>query len=94
MIVRVMEENQYRLDDAHAPEFERLDQELLTTVHQHDQAAFLTALAALLQFVRDQGEPVPYTEVMPSDIVVPAEDMTLAEAEQFLDTDTTTPPEA
>ena len=91
MIVRVMEEDQYQIDDAHASEFERLDNELLATVRQHDQVAFLASLTALVQFVRDNGQRVPYIEIVPSDIVVPAPDMTLAEAEQFLTTDTTTP---
>jgi hypothetical protein len=91
MIVRVMEENQYRLDDAHKAEFDRLDQELLLAAHSQDQMAFQQKLTELLRFVREQGEGVPYTEVVPSDVVIPAEDMSLAEVQQLLDSDLPTP---
>jgi hypothetical protein len=90
VIVRIMEEDQYRLDDQEATEFEQLDHTLLEAVHASDQAAFLMALNALLGFVRDKGAKVPYTEIVPSDAVVPAEDMTLAEAKELLDADTST----
>jgi len=93
MIVRVMEENQYRLDDAHKPEFDRLDQELLEAAHSQDQMAFQQKLTELLRFVREQGESVSYTEVVPSDVVIPAEDMSLAEVQQLLDSDLPAPQE-
>ncbi len=88
MIVRIMEENQYRLDDQAVSQFEHLDQGLTDAVHAGDQLAFQSALSALLAFIRAQGVPVPYTEIVPSDVVVPTEDMTLAEAREFLDTTT------
>jgi hypothetical protein len=40
MIVRIMEEDQYRLDDHEAAEFEQLDHALLEAVSNDDQAAF------------------------------------------------------
>ena len=85
MIVRIMEENQYRLDDQEVSHFEHLDQMLTDAVHGGDQVAFQTALTDLLMFIRAKGVPVPYTEIVPSDVVVPTEDMTLAEAREFLD---------
>ncbi len=87
MIVRIMEEDQYRLDDHEAAEFEQLDHALLEAVSNDDQAAFLMALNNLVSFVREKGSKVPYTEIVPSDAVVPAEDMTLAEAKQMLEND-------
>ena len=85
MIVRVMEEGQYRLDDAHAAEFERLDGDLLSSVNRKDQLGFTISLSRLLQFVRTQGQRVPNIEIVPSDMIIPAEDMTLADAQQFLE---------
>jgi hypothetical protein len=85
MIVRIMEENQYRLDDQEASQFEHLDQVLTDAVHAGDQIAFQTALTDLLAFIRAKGVQVPYTEIVPSDVVVPTEDMTLAEARAFLE---------
>jgi hypothetical protein len=88
MIVRIMEENQYRLDDQSASRFEQLDQALTDAVHTGDQLTFQTALTDLVAYIRAQGVPVPYTEIIPSDVVVPTEDMTLAEAREFLDSNT------
>jgi hypothetical protein len=85
MIVRIMEDDQYRLDDRESAEFEQQDQALLAAVQASDQAAFLTTLTALLNFVRNKGIKVSYTEIVPSDVVVPAEDMTLAEAKILLE---------
>jgi uncharacterized membrane protein len=84
MIVRVMEEDQYRLDDAEGAQFEQLDQSLLTAVQSDDQVAFMSALNAMLAFVRQHGDKVGYDEIIPSDVVVPAEDMTLQEARALL----------
>ncbi len=84
MIVRVMEEDQYRLDDAEGAHFEQLDQALLTAVQGDDQVQFMAARDALLAYVREHGTKVGYTEIVPSDIVVPAEDITLAEARELL----------
>jgi len=84
MIVRVMEEDQYRLDDNESAQFEQLDQALLTAVQADDQMQFLAALGKMLSFVREHGDKVSYMEIIPSDVVVPAEDMTLAEARELL----------
>jgi hypothetical protein len=85
MIVRIMEDDQYRLDDQESAAFEQQDQALLAAVQAGDQAAFLTTLTDLLNFVREKGAKVPYTEIVPSDVVVPAEDMTLDEAKTLLE---------
>jgi hypothetical protein len=87
MIVRVLEEEQYRLDDAHLPTFEERDRALQIAVEDDDHAAFQAALTDLLAFVRANGVIVPIEEIIPSDVVVPAEDMSLAEAKQLLEND-------
>ena len=89
MIVRIAEDDQYRLDEAHAAEFEQRDQGLLAAVHANDHVAFHTLLADLLAFIRTNGTKVPLTEIFPSDFVVPAEDMTLVEAQRLVESDAT-----
>ena len=90
MIVRIMEEDQFRLDDAHEAEFAQLDQALLTAVQADDQVQFMTTLGDLLTFIHQNGQKVPYTEIVPSDVVVPSDDITLAEAKSLLVSDATT----
>lgn len=86
MIVRIMEEDQYTIDDSHAQNFEQLDQALLTAVHGQGTVDFHKALSSLHHYIREHGQKVPHTEIVPSDLVVPAVDMTLAEAKELLET--------
>ena len=90
MIVRVMEEDQYRLDDGEGAEFDQLDEALLVAVRADDQVQFMAARDALLAYVREHGEKVGFIEILPSDIVIPAEDITLEEAKTLLITETPT----
>ncbi len=84
MIIRVVTDNQYRLADELAPEVDRLDIELLAALNSGDEAAFGSALARLVGFVRERGTLVPPDELVPSDAIVPAPDMTLAETRDLL----------
>jgi hypothetical protein len=84
MIVRIMADNQYRVHDGHEPEIARLDNELLAAVDAGDDARFHSALDQLVEHVRQSGQVVPDDELVPSDLMVPAADMTLAEARDVL----------
>ncbi|HEY7983000.1 MAG TPA: hypothetical protein VID73_02450 [Ktedonobacterales bacterium] len=88
MIVRIMADNQYRVDAAHEAEITRLDAELEAAVHADDDGRFRGALRNLIQHVRDQGTVVPDDELVPSDVMIPAADMTLAEAKAVLEKST------
>ncbi|HLV97249.1 MAG TPA: hypothetical protein VKT82_01110 [Ktedonobacterales bacterium] len=84
MIVRILSENQYRVDDAHMATITRLDDELQEAVHQADHARFHNLLNQLLVLIR-QNEEVPADELVTSDLIVPAPDMSLEEAKKYLE---------
>jgi hypothetical protein len=84
MIVRIMTDNQYRIDDGHSTEIARLDNELMDAVEAHDDRRFHATLDQLIQHVRQNGQVVPDDEVVPSDMMVPAPDMTLDEAHELV----------
>ena len=84
MIARIMTENQYRLSDEDAAELDRLDDPLNDAIQSGDDLAFATALAKVLAFVREHGEAIPVEEVVPSDVILPAPDMTVGEAQKYL----------
>ena len=84
MIARIMTENQYRLSDEDAAELDRLDDPLDDAIQSGDDLAFATALEKVLNFVREHGVVVPVDEVVPSDVIIPAPDMTVAEAQKYL----------
>jgi hypothetical protein len=84
MIVRIMAEDQYRVTNEQMPEVQRLDEALDHAVELNDDDAFAATLQQLVTFVREHGEVVPDEEVVPSDIIIPAPDMSLAEAQARL----------
>ncbi|HLJ80147.1 MAG TPA: hypothetical protein VKT52_01595 [Ktedonobacterales bacterium] len=80
MIVRILTEDQFRLDDEDLPEMRRLDDELEGALNSGDSSAFDSALSQLVSYVRGHGHPLGMDEVLPSEMIVPAPDMTLEEA--------------
>jgi hypothetical protein len=85
MIVRIMEAGQYRLNgDATLREFTKLDQRLLEATQRHDEKEFARTLRQLIALVKAQGRELPLEELLPSEVIVPAEDMSMAEATALL----------
>lgn len=80
MIVRVSTEGQYRLDDALLPQLNALDNQLVAAVTAGDALAFQKLFRDLLDFVRQHGQPVAPEEIVPSDLILPAPDLTFDEA--------------
>jgi hypothetical protein len=80
MIVRVMGEDQYRLDDSYRAQIEQLDEAAEVAMNEGDEAAFAAALHELIQAVRQHGQVIAVEEIVPSDWIIPGPDMTLSEA--------------
>jgi hypothetical protein len=80
MIVRISGEDQYRLDDDAAAHVNELENAVAATVDGGDEDGFAKAYAALLDYVRAQGEVVGDEEIETSDVILPPSDLTLAEA--------------
>ncbi len=85
MIVRILGEDQYRLDDAHLPTLTRLDNDLEKAAAQEDAAQFKTLLEQLVGFIRAQGQVVPYDELITSQLLIPPPDMHMAEARKYFE---------
>ena len=84
MIVRILSEGQYAVDDAHADLLNGLDSGLERAVEAGDDAGFLSAQADLLAQVRTVGERLPDDSLEPSDAVVPDETSSLEEVRALL----------
>jgi hypothetical protein len=84
MIVRIMGEGQWQLDDAHADLLNSLDSGLESAVESGDEQAFRAALADLLAKVRTVGTPVAEDSLEPSDAVLPAADSALDDVRALL----------
>lgn len=80
MIVRVLGRGQFRLDDADMAAVEQADDAVEAAIAADDEKAFQAALAALIATIQRVGDAVPDDEFIGSDIIVPDQDITLAEA--------------
>ena len=84
MIVRVLGEGQFRVDDDTAAKLTVLDKDLDAAVHADDEAVFKMALAAAVQLVRTAGSPVGADEFVTADYILPFSDATVAEVRKLL----------
>ncbi|WP_375433389.1 hypothetical protein [uncultured Friedmanniella sp.] len=86
MIVRILNEGQWRVDDGALPDLNRLDDAVEDAVSTDDETELTTALLALLHAVRSVGTPVPDDELSDSDLILPGGDSTLEEIRELLST--------
>ena len=84
MIVRILGEGQFRVDEAVTAELNRLDTDLETAVEHSDEAAFTAALTHLLAQVRAQGSPLPPDTLESSDLILPGEDSSMDDVRKML----------
>jgi len=84
MIVRILGEGQWRIEQDVVADLNRLDDQVEDAVQTGDEAELATALHALLEEVRTQGQPVPDDELSDSDLILPAADSTLVDVRELL----------
>ena len=84
MIVRILGEGQFRVDDGATAELNQLDTDLETAVDRGDEAAFTAALTRLLASVRANGSPLPPDTLESSDLILPSEDSSMDEVRKML----------
>jgi hypothetical protein len=80
MIVRISGEDQFRLDESLRARLNELDAEVISAVEAGEEPRFRATFAALLDFVRSSGAVVGEEEIETSDLILPPDDITLAEA--------------
>ena len=84
MIVRILGEGQFSIDDSATAELNQLDAALETAVDRGDEAAFTAALSRLLAHVRANGSPLPPDILEPSDLILPHQDSSMDEVRKML----------
>jgi PspAA-like protein len=87
VIVRILGEGQYDVADNALDELNELDSELATAIESNDEEAFGGCLAALLDRVRSIGAPVALDALVPSTLLLPSADASLAEVRELLSDD-------
>jgi PspA-Associated protein len=84
MIVRLMGEGQWRVDDSLKAHLDELDAATERAVAAGDERALHAALGALHDAVRRAGEKLDHAHLSASDAVVPPDDLTLDDARALL----------
>ena len=84
MIVRIMGEGQYRVDEETARKLNDLDEQVSSAVDGGDEAKIRLLLQQLAQAVRDGGERLADADLSASEAIVPPEDLSVDELRELL----------
>ena len=87
MIVRILGEGQYDLDDHALDALNGLDNQIEHPIETGDEAMFRTALEGLLAAVRSSGTHHALESLDESDLILPPPDATIDEVRQLLGDD-------
>ena len=87
MIVRLMGEGQYRIDDGVREQLNELDDKALAALEQNDEPALDGSLDEMWQVVRDRGERLADDDLSSSDLMIPPSDLTLEETRKLFSDD-------
>ena len=85
MIVRLMGEGQYRVDDALRDRLNALDESAIGALEREDEVELDQTLEQMWELVRSQGEQLPEDDLSPSDALIPPADLTLAETRELFE---------
>ena len=87
MIVRILGEGQFELDQDEVASLEDLDKQLLAALEASDEPKFHEVLRRLVESVRAAGKPVGPDRFVPSDLTVPSETASLAELRELMNSE-------
>lgn len=85
MIIRILGEGQYRVDENALGSLNTIDALIEQAVADGDQQALTTHLTALHSEIIGTGKPVADDELADSDLILPSADATLADVRQLLE---------
>ncbi len=83
MIVRLMGEGQFRIDDGLREGLNELDDQAAKAVEQGDEDGLHRLLGLMAENVRERGERLPDDDLHPSDLLIPPDDLSLEEAREL-----------
>ena len=80
MIVRIATEGQYELTESDSEVLNELDNQAVAACESGDEEQFTDTFTRLIEFVRENGQPVPEDRLEPSDVILPPPDVSFDEA--------------
>jgi hypothetical protein len=85
MIVRVMGEGQFEIDDEVAKGLDEIDERAEQALQAGDQARLTELLRRMADAVRTNGTRLPDADLSPSEAIIPPDDLTLDEARELFE---------
>lgn len=82
MIIRILGDGQFRLDDNLLDRVNKIDNKIVKHVSQGNKEEYAKDLANLISIVKELAEPLDPVEILPSDIIIPPSDLSFEEARQ------------
>jgi hypothetical protein len=83
MIVRISGVGQYELDDDAVHKLNEMDARLTEAIHGKHEDEFHVQLRAITEFIEKNGKELSDETIVPSDVIVPANDISLEDAHQL-----------
>jgi hypothetical protein len=80
MIVRILNGGQYRVDAALFDRLNEIDNRIVEAVAKNDEKRMKELLGEMLAVVKRNGKPIDAREIVPSDVILPPDDLTMDEA--------------
>jgi hypothetical protein len=87
MIVRLMNEGQYRIDDNLRERLNEIDERAAKALEDENEEELDMLLQRMWDLVQTDGERVPDADLTPSDLVIPPADLTLEETRKLFSDD-------
>ena len=87
MIVRLMGEGQFEVDDDCAGRLNELDDKALAALESNDEAELARLLEDMAALVRSDGRELAADDLSPSEAIIPPSDLTLDEMRDLMSDD-------
>jgi hypothetical protein len=85
VIVRVMGDGQFQIDDEVAKGLDEIDEQAEQALQAGDQARLTELLRRMADAVRTNGTRLPDADLSPSEAIIPPDDLTLDEARELFE---------
>ena len=85
MIVRVMGDGQFEIDDEVAKGLDEIDEQAEQALETGDADRFGELLHRMAEAVRTNGTRLPDADLTPSEAIIPPDDLTLDEARELFE---------
>jgi hypothetical protein len=83
VIVRISGEDQYEIAGDDYTKLNDLDDAVVAAVDSSDEEAYARTFAALVDYVRSNGAKLADDDLRGSDVIIPPDDISFAEAPQY-----------